>query len=186
MLGRDPTNKWSLSNLVVALVETERAAEAEEHAAEFLRLYPDNEQAYVRLAESFRAQGETARAEEVLQRGLAAVPDAARLTYLSLVNRFELDADAVCGERVRPAVAAHPTSGLIRVMQARCEARAGNPEAALGTLREAVRRGFANPQRLRENEEFAEVVALAGFDELVEPAGDQAAEQPSDAPGSPP
>ncbi len=168
VLGRDPSNKWSLMSLAATLVRTGRAREAQDIAAEMVRLYPDSEQAYFQLGQALKAQDLSRQAQDVFDQGLVRVPDSEMLTYYRLVNAFDLGEKDVCERGVKEAIGRFERSGTIRVLLARCQAEAGATEAALATLREAVDRGFTRVRRLAEAKEFEQVVKLPGFAELAE------------------
>jgi hypothetical protein len=55
----------------------------------------------------------------------------------------------------------------MRVLRARCQVRAGETEAAIETLREAVERGFRQFDRLEESGEFRKIEKLEAYAELV-------------------
>ena len=168
VLRRDPTNKWSLVSLAATLVHTARPREAETIAAELLRLYPDADQAYFQLAQALKAQSRESSAQDVLDRGVEALPDSEMLAYYRLVNAFDLARAGLCDQAVPAAVAKFERSGTIRVLLARCQARAGQPDAALSTLGEAVDRGFSQVERLSEAAEFRDLASRAEFRALVE------------------
>jgi tetratricopeptide (TPR) repeat protein len=174
VLQRDPTNKWSLVSLATTLVHTERAAEAEAIAADLLLHYPDSDQAYFQLAQALKTQGRESAAQDVLDRGAEALPESEMLAYYRLVNAFDLGRAGLCEDAVPAAVTKFERSGTMRVLRARCQARAGQAEAAVATLGEAVDRGFAQIERLTEADEFRELATRVDFRALVErkaPAG---------------
>jgi arylsulfatase A-like enzyme len=176
VLERDPGNKWALNASVTALVALGRPVEAQDIGAEFVRLYPDNERAYIQLAIAYQAQQESESAYDVLKQGLRAVPDSEALVYYSVVAAFEARHESVCESELRDALAVHPGSGRLLVLRARCEAEGGAPETALATLHEAHEVGFHEFKLLERAEEFRDVVALQGWQPLVA-AGEAAAEQ---------
>jgi len=167
VLSRDPNNKFALTNLVTALLWTERASEAQDHAKRLIELYPDNERGYALFARTYHAQGLTEQAHEVLIRGLEVKPDSESLGYLALVAGFDLEQEDVCREGVPAAMIRHPESSRMRVLRARCQARAGETEVVIETLREAVERGFRQFDRLEESGEFSEIEKLSAYEELV-------------------
>jgi arylsulfatase A-like enzyme len=167
VLNRDPKNKFGLTNLVRALLWTERASEAQDHAKQLIELYPDNENGYALFARTYQAQGLTEQAHGVLVRGLEVKPESESLGYLALVAGFDLEQENVCSDGVPAAVNRHPESSRMRVLRARCQVRAGETEAAIETLREAVERGFRQFDRLEESGEFRKIEKLEAYAELV-------------------
>jgi len=170
VLKRDPTNKWSLVSLAATLVHTGRAREAQDWAAELVRLYPDSDQAYFQLGQALKVQGLERQAQQALDSGLAALPDSELLTYYRLVNAFDLGQEGLCEDAVPAATAKFARSGTLRVLLARCQARAGRTDAALVTLGEAVDRGFVQVDRLADAEEFRDVASRPAFADLVKRA----------------
>jgi arylsulfatase A-like enzyme len=168
VLGRDPSNKWALKNLNTALLELGRAREAQDIAAEALRLYPDNPNSYTMLASAYRAQESHQKALEVIEQGMKALPGNELLAYLATVAAFDIAQENVCTELLPARLAAHPNSWRMLLLKARCQARAGESEAALQTLREASAKGFRAHQLIRQESDFADVAELPGFAELIE------------------
>jgi arylsulfatase A-like enzyme len=168
VLGRDERNKWALSNLSVAFMWTDRPVEAQDHALELIRIYPDNERGYTTAARAYKMQEQTRKSLEVLGRGLEKLPDSVGLRYLHLVAGFDLGIEDVCPNQVPLAVDQHPESGLIRMLRSRCEAIDGQAEQAMATLKEAVELGFTGVEQLEEAEEFSEVVQLEEFRTLID------------------
>jgi len=177
ILSRDSGNKWALNNLVTALILTERAPEAQDQAAEFVRLYPEAPQAYVALAKAYRAQEQAATAYEVLHQGLEALPGNEWLTYLALVAGFDADLPAICPVEVDSAAQQFPKSPRVTLLVARCQVLDRDFEAALSSVRRAVDQGFSNLALLEEAEDFEELVLLPGFEELREYAEARKAER---------
>ncbi len=170
VLKRDPTNKWSLVNLATTLVNTGRAREAQDFAAKIVESYPDADQGYFQLGQSLKAQGLEQKAQEVFENGVAKLPDSEMLAYYRLVNAFDLGRAGLCEEAVPAAVSKFSGSGTLRVLLARCQAGAGDDDAALVTLGQAVDRGFVQLERLAEAEEFRELAKKPGFRQLVDRA----------------
>jgi len=184
VLGRDPTNKWCLVSLSATLVLTGRPREAQDWAAELVRLYPDSEQAYFQLGQALKAQDLEKQAQDVFDRGLANVPKSELLTYYRLVNAFDIGEPDVCSHGVTDAVTRFERSGTLRVLLARCQAEAGQTERSLETLREAVDRGFAQVRRLEETKEFEGVARLPGFAALRDRESEPATADATPVPGS--
>jgi arylsulfatase A-like enzyme len=174
VLGRDPSNKWALKNGVTALIELGRSEEAQDVGAEYVRIYPGNAPSYANLANAYRAGGEEDKAREVLEQGLKAIPDSEMLAYLSTLVGFEAGQREVCSRELPERLSAFPGSWRILLLQARCQARDGSNEAVLLTLREAMSKGFRSPEMLGGQPEFAEVVKLPAFAEIVQAAKAQA------------
>lgn len=172
VLDRDPTNKWMLQALAIALLSSERPREAQDTAAELLGFYPDNEKAYELLAESYSAQKQHATAYDVIQRGREVLPESFLLAYLSLVTAFEAERPAVCSEEVPAIEAGFPGKPPILVMKARCAVRAGDEEGALAALQAAVDGGFKRLGALEETDDFAELSRDARFKEMLASAHD--------------
>lgn len=168
VLQRDPTNRWALLHLPQALSELQRGDEALEHARTAVATYPRDEAAYETLARVHRARGELGAARAALNRGLAVLPDSEGLRYLDLAAAFDDGADDVCAALVPAAVATHPDSGRILVLQGRCQARDGDAEQALETVGAAVRLGFRRLDLVEATDDFSAVTRLPGFRELVE------------------
>lgn len=164
---RDPKNKWALQNGARALIALDRAREAQDLGAEVVRYYPEMDQAYVIWAIAYRAQDQTETAWKVLHQGLKAIPGSEVLTYFAVVAAFDAGHADVCGAELPAALAAHPDSGRLIVLEARCQAEAGDPHAALATLARAGEAGFGQFDLLKQAEEFREVVALPGWESLV-------------------
>ncbi len=162
VLERDPTNLWALAALAQALAGLERHEEAIVPARRLVEINPEAEAAHAGLATAYMNVNRPAEAQQALETGLEAIPGSERLTYLSLVAAWDAGDDP-CGDRTADAIAAHPDSARMRILQARCQARDGRPEAALATLKEAVDLGFTRLEMLEEEAEFAAVVALEGF-----------------------
>lgn len=179
VLSRDPTNKWALQNLATALIELERPAEAQDVAAELLRVYPNNPQAYTLLARAYSAQDEPQIAFEVLQQGVGVLPRSAPLAYLSVVAAFEARHPEVCTASVPALLNRFPTFTATLILQARCEIGDGRIDDALSTLRTAADRGFARFELLRDVEEFEALVQDDRFLEFLE-----SEEETTDAPES--
>ena len=167
VLQRDPTNKAVLEWLARALVALGRPGEAQDHAAELLRLYPDNEVSYRTLAETYRAQAAHDEAWAVLHQGVRALPESRTLAYLMLVAGFDAGREELCEDEVAPAVERFPESWRFAVLQARCEARRSDFDAALEMLESAVRLGFDQVGRLEETPDFRRLAELPGFRALV-------------------
>ena len=168
VLKRDPTNKWSLVSLAATLVETGRAREAQDVAAELIERYPEGEQGYFQLGQALKVQGRAREAQEAFETGLAKLPDSELLAYYRLVNAFDLGRPGLCEDAVPAAVSRFSGSGTMRVLLARCQARAGDNDAAVATLGEAVDRGFVRVERLAEAEEFRGLSQTTAFRELVD------------------
>jgi len=177
VLSRDPGNKWALNNIITALIATDRSHEAQDRAAEFVRLYPDRPQPYVALAKAYRAQDQAETAYEVLKQGLESVPGNEWLTYLALVAGFDANLE-ICAGEVDSAAAEFPTSPRVTLLVARCHALERDFDAALASVRHAVDQGFANMDMLEKAEDFEELVLLPGFDELREYAESRKQEGP--------
>jgi arylsulfatase A-like enzyme len=175
-LGRDPTNKWALVHMPLSLARQQRYDEALEHVELALRIYPDSERAYQVLADIHKSRGADELAFQALRRGLDAIPKSEMLTYFAAVAAFDAAHADVCEAEVPRAVAAFPESGRLLVLQARCEARRDDPEAALESLRAAVGKGFRWLKPLEKVEEFAEVVRLPAFTDLVRQVEEEAAD----------
>jgi arylsulfatase A-like enzyme len=170
VLERDPTNKWSLVNLASALSNTGRAREAQDWAAKLIELYPEAEQAYFQLGQALKLQGALRKAQDVFDRAVGKLPDSESLAYYRLVNAFDLRLPGLCEEGVPAAVTKFGRSGTIRVLLARCQARAGDSTAALATLGQAVDRGFRQIELLKEADEFRGLADKPAFRELAERA----------------
>jgi len=166
VLRRDPSSKWGLKSLAMALLGQNRAREAQDFAAELLRLYPENDNGYAVLAQAYQAQGQTATAYDVLNQGRSKNPKSERLAYLSAVAAYESGRDTACTEDLEPLLEHFPRSSRILVMRSRCEARSGDAAAALATLGQAVEAGFREIDLVTASDEFAAVVQLPGFAEL--------------------
>lgn len=167
VLSKDPGNKWAMATRCTTLISLGRSREAQDVGAEYVRQYPSNARAYEFFARAYATAGEFGKAYEVLLQGLEAAPGNEALTYLSLVAAFDLDSPTVCSEQVGAALAANPTAGRLLMLKARCEARAGDPVRSFTTLYLAVKHGFRDLERLREAEDFADVVSQQRFEELV-------------------
>jgi arylsulfatase A-like enzyme len=168
VLTRDPTNKWALQTLSTTLLATERPREAQDTAAEILKIYPDLARGYTLMAEAYSAQGEPATAYEVLQRGIEVLPGNPQLHYLALVAAFEAARGDVCTIGVPLAHSEFPGFVPILVLRARCQAIAGDLDGAIGTLRMAIARGFRSLHLLDEaTTDFDELVRLEAFQELL-------------------
>jgi tetratricopeptide (TPR) repeat protein len=128
IMSRDPGNKWALNNLVTALILTDRASEAQDEAAEFVRLYPEAPQAYVALAKSYRAQDQAATAHEVLHQGLQALPGNEWLSYLALVAGFDAGLPGICPDEVDSVAQQFQKSPRVTLLVARCQALDGDFE----------------------------------------------------------
>jgi arylsulfatase A-like enzyme len=183
VLGRDPTNRWALNNLVGALMQTERLEEAQDVAAEFVRIYPEDERGYVLLARAYRARDGVDEAAQVLAQGLKSAGDSANLRFLSIVAAFEQDGVDPCEDQVPGAVERYPASALMLVMQARCEARQGRTEQALGTLERAVEIGFSKLEDLDEVEDFAELARTSRYEGMVAEMRQRRDEKEAPGPG---
>ena len=170
VLERDPTNKWAMVHVGLALLRLGKTDEALERALAAVRTYPDFEQTHAMLANVHWESGRRADALEALGQGLRFVPDSETLRYHDLVAAFELELGDVCAERMARAAAAHAESGRILALKARCEARRGEVGLALATLRSAVDHGFTWLGLVEETEDFSAIVALPAFRELRERA----------------
>jgi tetratricopeptide (TPR) repeat protein len=168
VLGRDPTNKWALQTLASTLLELDRPAEAQDLAAELVRLYPDLPRGYTLMAQAYSAQGEPDTAYEVLQRGIEVIPRNPQLTYLALVAAFEAGRRGVCTVSVPLALSAFPGFVPTLVLRARCQAIDGDLDGAMVTLRKAVDLGFDSLDLLEEaTTDFDELVRREEFQELL-------------------
>jgi arylsulfatase A-like enzyme len=167
VLSNDPGNKWAMATRITALLSMGRAGDAQDVGAVYVERYPKNARAYELFARAYAAEGRFEDAHKVLLTGLAALPGNEALTYLSLVAAFDVDDPTVCTEQVPRALAEDPARGRLHVLQARCEARAGDPLRAFSTLVVAVRNGFRELELLRDAPDFADVVSQPRFDELA-------------------
>jgi predicted Zn-dependent protease len=171
-LGRDPTNKWALIHMTEVLTRRGQHREALEHAHATLALYSDNDQALGQLANVHVALGEREKAYRVLRDGLEKKPKSETLVYLTLSAALEAGHAEVCAGEVAQAVSAHPKSAVMVVLEARCAARAGKAEESLAALERASGMGFRRLDLVKQSKEFAAVVALPGFEELLASAGE--------------
>ena len=176
----DPTNKWALTNLATIMINMDRPAEAQDVAAELVRIYPDIARGYALLAEAYSVQKEPETAYEVLTRGREVLPSNAQLAYLTLVAGFEAGRREVC--TVGVPLALSQFSGFVPnlVLRARCQAIDGDLSGALATLHTAVGRGFdALDQLEAATEDFDELVRMEEFQELLRSLED--ADGPADS-----
>jgi len=186
VLGRDPSNKWGLNTIISALIAQDRAGEAQDHAAELVRLYPDAEQSYVVFARAYEAEGLIEEAYRVLETAVSRIPDSGPLNYLLIVAAFETGRTEVCGDRIDAAIEAFPEAFQMRVMQARCREAEGDDDGALASLSAAVDRGLSLLGMLAEEGEFATLADRPEFQELLERSGGHSpgAEDEAAAPGA--
>ena len=166
-LKLDPRNKSALVSITQALTNLGRLDDAEANAKLMRKFYPDVPEGYPGLAQVYVAQERPAKAYEVMSEGLAAFPDAERMRYLWLVAAFEADRPEVCTESVPGATVEFADSGRVLMMRARCEARAGQLEAALATLHDVVDLGFRALKGIEQTDDFAKVAELPGFAVLM-------------------
>jgi arylsulfatase A-like enzyme len=178
IMQRDPSNRWALHNAASALIELQRPREAQDLAAEQLKYYPDAQRSFSMLARTYEAQGDYDKAWEVLQSGLRKNPDSELLTYFALVTAFDAEHEQVCTDEVPGALAQHPGSSKMMVLQARCLAREDEVDSALEWLLKAVRSGFRQVELLERAEDFEEVVRLPGFAELRRSVAEEEAGTP--------
>jgi arylsulfatase A-like enzyme len=177
ILGRDPSNKWALNTLIDALLAQDRAREAQDVAADFVRHHPENENAYMKFARTYAAQGLHEEAYMVLQGGLKHAPDSFLLTYLMLVEGFEAGLNSICATEIPAVMARHPGTWQIIVLSARCQAAAGMDDEAAASLEEAVKAGFNRLEDLAEVPEFANVVDTPRFRRLLESVASDGSEE---------
>jgi predicted Zn-dependent protease len=168
ILETDPTNKWALGNLTTALIERGHAREAQDVAAEMIRLYPDNDQSYVLMARTYHAQGQDELAFRTLSQGLARVPHSELLTYLAAVAAFDAQHADVCDRQVPAAVQQFPAAPRMLVLRARCESMEGDQDKTLATLEQAVALGFGRMQLLADAGEFEALKSDPRFQALLE------------------
>lgn len=167
VLGRDPTNRWALFTASVSMLKLSRPREAQDYAAELLRLYPQDEVSYSALAIAYREEDRLAEARQVLRRGLDELPDSEQLEYQWLLAGYEAEDPEVCASRLGQAIETHPRSFALLLLRARCEAAAGDAVAALGSVEAAVALGFRDVRRLSEVAEFAAVITRPEFESLA-------------------
>ncbi len=181
VLSQDPTNIWALSALAQALLETGRGEESLVPSRRLVELNPDSQPAHVALAAALARLGRPAEARQSLSAAIARFPDSEQLAYLGIVAGFEID-EPVCDGEVPAAVDRFPESARIRLLDARCQARGGDVDAALEALRQAVDRGFRRFEVIESAPDFAGLVADERFGGLVE----STREADSGAGGAPP
>ncbi len=176
-LERDATNKWALLHMAKALNRLDRVEEALRHADLFVRIYPDSAMGYDEKSNIQMEQKQKPEALATLQAGLAqeALSTSELLRYKALVVGFDLEAGDVCTGQIPAALKLHSNSGRIRILQARCQMHAGDPEGALATLERAKEIGFTRFAELAKAEDFAELadhptfLKLAGDADSVDP-----------------
>ncbi len=176
-LERDATNKWALIHMAKALNRLDQIDEAIRHADLFIRVYPESAMGYDEKSNILMEHKQKSEALATLRSGLEEekLSTSELLRYKSLVVGFDLGAEDVCTGQVPAALKLHSNSGRIRILQARCQMRAGDSDGALATLERAKEIGFGRFAELAKAEDFSVLadhpafLALAGDADPVEP-----------------
>lgn len=166
--GRDPKNKWALTNLTMSLLEQGRAADADLFSAELIEFYPKNPNSYMTRGRALSEMGRADEAYALLLLGREHIPDSEQMGYLTIVAGFDAG-EPVCDGDLEAVMGEFPKSGRLRMLNARCALRdEGGVQAALDELAIAFELGFKGLESLRLLDEFAPLVADERFQDLLD------------------
>ncbi len=167
ILGRDPANKWALTNTSLASMNLGRPEDAIAPSKRLVELYPQNPNSY---STHGRALSEAGRADEAYELLLVArdtIEDSEAVNYFLLVAAFDAE-KPVCDGLIDTVLGEFPASARTYVMKSRCDLRGeGGVDAAIQTLITAVRLGYKRIELLERFDEFEELVADARFQLLI-------------------
>ncbi len=168
ILGRDPNNKWALTNAAMASINLGQPEDAIEPSKRLVELYPQNPNSY---STHGRALSEAGRADEAYDLLLVArdtIEGSEPVGYFLLVAAFDAG-KSVCDGLVDSVIEEFPASARAYVMKSRCDLRGeGGVSAAIQSLITAIRLGYKGIEQLKYFDEFADVVEDARFPMLIE------------------
>jgi tetratricopeptide (TPR) repeat protein len=168
ILGRDPANKWALTNTSLASISLGRPEEAVAPSKRLVELYPQNPNSYSTHGRALSEAGRADEAYELLLLARDTLEDSEAVGYFLLVAGFDAG-KPVCDGMVAAALAEFPTSPRTHVMKSRCDLRGeGGVDAAIQTLTTAVQLGYKRLESLKHFDEFEDVVADPRFQALIE------------------
>lgn len=168
ILGRDPANKWALTNTSLASMNLGRPAEALAPSKRLVELYPQNPNSYSTHGRALSEAGRADEAYELLVVARDTIEDSEAVGYFLLVAGFDAE-KPVCDGLVDSVLEEFPTSARTYVMKSRCDLRGeGGVNAAIQSLATAVQLGYKEIELLKHFDEFKDVVTDARFQLLIQ------------------
>jgi len=159
VLERDPNNRLALYFLARAFLAQRRAADAIAPADRLAKQYKDFELGHDTLGLALRLAGRTEDAVQAYRAGIDLVPDSKILHFRYVLALFDARRPAEACEQTRKDVAAWKDDPYFLLLGARCQALAGETQAALAALRRAAASGLDPRPYVAESPELTAAMA---------------------------
>ncbi len=168
VLQSDPMNRIALSFAARSFLETARAREALEVAERLAHHHPSFEFGHDLLGRSWRALGRPEKVVEAYRAATDLIPKSSLLHFRLILAYLEAGRESTaCGGAIE-GKARWPSLAQFVLLDARCQARLGDLEGAVSSLREARRLGLDPTPFVEKEADFAPLRRLASYRELVE------------------
>jgi len=167
ILGRDPANKWALTNASLSAMNLGRPQDALEPSKRLVELYPQNPNSYSTHGRALSEAGRADEAYELLLLARETIEDSEAVGYFFLVAGFDAG-KPVCDGAVDEVLEEFPSSARTYVMKSRCDLRGGELDAAFDHLIKAVQLGYKEVELLKHFDEFDDVVNDERFQMLID------------------
>ena len=164
VLQKDPGGRFALYARALALANLSQSEPALRAADALLSKYGDSPEQFDLKGEILASLERKQEAADVFRSARARFPDAESLAYHEALSRYESgERDLVCRTMVPDALSKIRQKGRLLLLQARCQAAAGDESAALATLRAAVNAGLGQVEKLEKLPEFRALADKPGF-----------------------